>query len=143
MSNMPKLHPFFRLKEWIGRTVLSEAGIAPIFAVFVIVAGIFGGTYLVQQRTNVMPFAIDNVACLPHQFGMTQARCHPTKPNTEIVEKCAMIDEEKNEYRWIDTGEQPATSSLCKTKKETGTFCRGTKVILEGLNITSFDCKIV
>ncbi len=46
----------------------SEKGIAPIFILFLLVVAIIGGTFLVQNRTNVNPFAAeeDKVLVAPY-----------------------------------------------------------------------------
>lgn len=41
----------------------SEKGIAPIFILFLLVVAIIGGTFLVQNRTNINPFAAESSEC--------------------------------------------------------------------------------
>lgn len=60
LQNLPIRSPFIKLLSYVSKIVIkSQAGIAPILVLFLLVVGIAGGTYLVQQRTNILPQAAE------------------------------------------------------------------------------------
>lgn len=63
MFKLPRL-PFQNFNQYSPFNYLvGEKGIAPLFILILLFVAIFAGTYLVQNRINIMPFAAESSEC--------------------------------------------------------------------------------
>ena len=72
-----------------------QSGFASIFVVLLLILGVVGGTYLVQQQTNLMPFAAENktssktintVQTQPGDFPSPKSKYMPYRAKQELLD---------------------------------------------------------